>query len=53
MVAVEMHGLESQRVVEAFGAQELEETRLKVASQAFSNASGAGRAENQGRSFRP
>lgn len=34
MVAVEMSGLESQRVVEAFGAQELEESRLKQVSQA-------------------
>jgi subfamily B ATP-binding cassette protein MsbA len=34
MVAVEIHGLESQRVVEAFGAQELEEARLNRASQA-------------------
>ena len=34
MVAVEMHGLESQRVVEAFGAQELEEARLNRVSQA-------------------
>ncbi len=34
IVAVEMHGLESQRVVEAFGAQELEEGRLKDASWA-------------------
>jgi ABC-type multidrug transport system fused ATPase/permease subunit len=32
IVAVEMHGLESQRVVEAFGAQDLEERRLKDAS---------------------
>jgi subfamily B ATP-binding cassette protein MsbA len=31
---VEIHGLESQRVVEAFGAQELEEARLNRASQA-------------------
>jgi subfamily B ATP-binding cassette protein MsbA len=34
MVAVEMFGLESQRVVEAFGAQELEESRLNQVSQA-------------------
>jgi subfamily B ATP-binding cassette protein MsbA len=34
MVAVEMFGLESQRVVEAFGAQELEEARLSQVSQA-------------------
>jgi len=34
MVAVEMFGLESQRVVEAFGAQELEESRLNHVSQA-------------------
>ncbi len=34
IVAVEMYGLESQRVVEAFGAQELEEARLNVVSQA-------------------
>ena len=32
MVAVEMHGLESQRAVEAFGAQEVEEARLERAS---------------------
>jgi ABC-type multidrug transport system fused ATPase/permease subunit len=34
MVAVEMFGLESQRVVEAFGAQQLEESRLNQVSQA-------------------
>jgi subfamily B ATP-binding cassette protein MsbA len=34
MVAAEMFGLESQRVVEAFGAQELEESRLNRVSQA-------------------
>jgi ABC-type multidrug transport system fused ATPase/permease subunit len=34
MVAVEIFGLESQRVVEAFGAQELEESRLNHVSQA-------------------
>lgn len=34
MVAVEIHGLESQRIVEAFGAQELEEARLNRVSQA-------------------
>ena len=34
MVAVEMHGLESQRVVQAFGAQELEEVRLDRVSHA-------------------
>jgi ABC-type multidrug transport system fused ATPase/permease subunit len=34
MVAVEIFGLESQRVVEAFGAQELEEARLNHVSQA-------------------
>ena len=34
MVAVEIHGLESQRVVEAFGAQELEEARLNRVSHA-------------------
>lgn len=34
MVAVEIHGLESQRAVEAFGAQELEEARLNRASRA-------------------
>jgi subfamily B ATP-binding cassette protein MsbA len=34
MVAVEMHGLESHRVVEAFGAEDLEEARLGSASQA-------------------
>jgi ABC-type multidrug transport system fused ATPase/permease subunit len=33
MVAVEMQGLESQRVVEAFGTQELEEARLRKASR--------------------
>jgi len=32
IVAVEMQGLESQRVVEAFGTQELEEARLRTAS---------------------
>lgn len=39
MVAVEMHGLESQRVVEAFGAQELEEARLDQVSRATVQAS--------------
>ncbi len=34
MVAVEMHGLESHRVVEAFGTEELEEARLREASRA-------------------
>jgi ABC-type multidrug transport system fused ATPase/permease subunit len=34
MVAVEMFGLESQRVVEAFGAQGLEESRLYQVSRA-------------------
>jgi subfamily B ATP-binding cassette protein MsbA len=34
MVAVEMFALESQRVVEAFGAQELEESRLNQVSRA-------------------
>ena len=34
MVAVEIQGLESQRVVEAFGAQELEEARLSGVSHA-------------------
>src|SRR4051794_36116501 len=34
MVAVEIHGLESQRMVEAFGAQELEEARLDLVSRA-------------------
>jgi subfamily B ATP-binding cassette protein MsbA len=34
IVAVEMHGLESQRVVEAFNAQKLEEQRLQDVSQA-------------------
>jgi ABC-type multidrug transport system fused ATPase/permease subunit len=33
IVAVEMHGLESQRVVEAFGTQDLEEERLRKISQ--------------------
>lgn len=33
MVAVEMNGLESQRVVEAFGAQEAEEARLRRVSE--------------------
>jgi hypothetical protein len=32
IVAVELHGLQSQRVVEAFGTQELEEARLSRAS---------------------
>ena len=34
IVAVEMDGLQSQRLVEAFGTQELEERRLRTASQA-------------------
>ena len=34
IVAVEMNGLQSQRVVEAFGTQELEEQRLRTVSQA-------------------
>lgn len=34
IVAVEMQGLQSQRVVEAFGTQELEEARLAKVSQA-------------------
>jgi ABC-type multidrug transport system fused ATPase/permease subunit len=34
MVAVEMHGLESHRVVEAFGAENVEEERLSLVSQA-------------------
>ena len=34
IVAVELHGLQSQRVVEAFGTQELEEARLRGVSQA-------------------
>ena len=34
MVAVEMHGLESHRVVEAFGAEDVEEARLGAVSQA-------------------
>jgi len=34
MVEVEMQGLESRRVVEAFGAQDAEEARLGAASQA-------------------
>ena len=34
MVAVEMHGLEAHRLVEAFGAEEIEEARLNVASEA-------------------
>ena len=34
IVAVEMYGLQSQRVIEAFGTQELEEARLRSASQA-------------------
>lgn len=39
MVAVEMQGLESQRVVEAFGAQELEEARLdRVSRQSVQSA---------------
>ena len=39
VVAVEMHGLESQRVVEAFGTQELEEARLrKVSCEALKSA---------------
>jgi len=38
MVAVELHGLESQRVVQAFGAQELEEARLNRVSQATVHA---------------
>ncbi len=38
MVAVEIFGLESQRVVEAFGAQDLEEARLNQASRATVDA---------------
>jgi subfamily B ATP-binding cassette protein MsbA len=34
IVSVEIQGLESQRVVEAFGTQELEEARLRKVSQA-------------------
>jgi subfamily B ATP-binding cassette protein MsbA len=34
VVSVEMYGLQSQRVVEAFGTQDLEEGRLRKASQA-------------------
>ena len=34
VVAVEMYGLQSQRVIEAFGTQELEEARLSSASRA-------------------
>jgi ABC-type multidrug transport system fused ATPase/permease subunit len=34
VVAVEMYGLQSQRVIEAFGTQDLEEGRLREASQA-------------------
>jgi ABC-type multidrug transport system fused ATPase/permease subunit len=34
MVAVEMQGLEAHRLVEAFGAEDIEEARLQVASQA-------------------
>jgi len=34
IVAVEMQGLESQRVVEAFGTQDLEEARLRKVSRA-------------------
>ena len=34
MVAVEMHGLESHRVVEAFGAEDIEEARLNEVSRA-------------------
>ena len=34
IVAVEMQGLQSQRVVEAFGTQELEEARLRKVSRA-------------------
>jgi len=33
IVAVEMHGLQSQRVVEAFGTQQLEEARLNKVSR--------------------
>jgi subfamily B ATP-binding cassette protein MsbA len=33
IVAVEMQGLQSKRVVEAFGTQELEETRLRTVSR--------------------
>ena len=33
VVAVEMYGLQSQRVIEAFGTQELEEARLRGASR--------------------
>lgn len=38
MVAVEMHGLEAHRLVEAFGAEDIEEARLNVASQATARA---------------
>jgi subfamily B ATP-binding cassette protein MsbA len=38
IVAVEMDGLQSQRVVEAFGTQELEERRLRKVSQAAVNS---------------
>jgi subfamily B ATP-binding cassette protein MsbA len=34
VVAVEMYGLQSQRVIEAFGTQELEEARLRSTSRA-------------------
>jgi ABC-type multidrug transport system fused ATPase/permease subunit len=34
IVTVEMHGLQSQRAVEAFGTQEFEEARLRKASRA-------------------
>jgi ABC-type multidrug transport system fused ATPase/permease subunit len=34
VVAVEMYGLQSQRVIEAFGTQDLEEARLRNVSQA-------------------
>ena len=34
IVALEMYGLQSQRVIEAFGTQELEESRLRKASRA-------------------
>jgi ABC-type multidrug transport system fused ATPase/permease subunit len=38
MVAVEMYGLQSQRVIEAFGAQELEEDRLRRVSWSTVNS---------------
>ena len=49
IVAVEMDGLQSQRVVEAFGTQELEERRLRKVSQAAVNSALCGLARSSRR----